>query len=302
MLYDTRVLLLAGIVAIVIGLERSRSARRAGDARWRPWLAVPVAGLVLVALGAPRGLMLTKSLGVLAMPLGLVWTGLLALALFAWCKARRRECAVLAASWLALTLTGNDYVADALCRYVEGEHARARPFDGGRYDAIVVLGGGTDGRPGGVQLGASGDRVVLAARLYHAGATPRLVTSGSPLPGLSDHDAAAATRRIWRELGIPDESIVVVEGARTTSEEARLHAALIRERGWSRVGLVTSALHMRRARGLFESEGVDVTPLPADVRGKPPEWHGFYSLVPQGTAAWRIHSACWEIVGRLAGR
>lgn len=294
---------LAGVLAIVIGLERVLAARRASDARWKAWLALPVSGLVLVAIGAPTDLMLTKSIGALVMPLGLIWAALLVLSLVAWCKARRRDAAILTALFVALTLAGNDALADVLGQAVEGEHARARPLSERGFDAIIVLGGGTDDRPSGdVQLGASGDRVMLAARLYHEGAAPLLVTSGSPLAGLTDHDAAAATRRIWRQLGIPDDAILVVDGARTTSEEARLHAALIRERGWSRVGLVSSALHMRRALGLFDELGADVIPLPADVRSMPPEWHGFYTVIPKAPAAWGIHSACWEIVGRLAGR
>src|SRR5690606_35385752 len=102
-----------------------------------------------------------------------------------------------------------------------------------RFDAVIVLGGGTGSTPRGeAQLGDAGDRVLLGARLYRRGRTPLLVTSGSAIPGVSTHDSVAATTRIWRELGVPAEAIVEVEGARTTSEEARLHTALVRERGW----------------------------------------------------------------------
>lgn len=296
-------LLLLGIVAIVIGIERARSARARSSRRWHAWLAVPLAGAVLVALGAPRGLLLTKSIGLLVMPLGLGWIALFVLSLVALAKHRWRDAVIAGSLFVALSLAGNEPLGDALDGWIEGEHASANPFAAGHFDAIIVLGGGTDARPGGgVQLGTSGDRVILAARLYHAGATPLLVTSGSPIRGLTTHDAAAATAQIWRHLAIPERAIVVIDGARTTSEEAHLHARWIRRRALSRVGLVTSAAHMRRALELFEAEGAHVVPLPADVHARPFDWHGFYSVIPQGRAAWRIHSAFWEMVGRLAGR
>lgn len=289
-------LLVAGVFAIAIGLERALSSRR------RKWWGLMAGGALMVALGMPRGLLLSKSLGSLAMPLGLLWAALLALALWLWVKRRAREAAVVSCIALALTALGNRPLADAALGWVEGEHGHREPLSEAPFDAVIVLGGGTDDRPGGVQLGQSGDRVMLGARLFHAGKTPLLLTSGAPIAGLSTHDSAAATRRIWRSLGVPDEAIVTIEGARTTGEEARLHARWMREREVSRVGLVTSAFHMRRALGRFAAEGVVVTPLPADVRSEPPAWRGFYSLVPDGRAAGDLHTAWWEIVGRLAGR
>jgi uncharacterized SAM-binding protein YcdF (DUF218 family) len=297
-------LFLAGIVAIVIGIARVRAARAASSPRWGAWIALPLAGLALAAIGMPRGLLLSKSLGLLAMPLGLVWAVLLGIVLVLAIERRSREAMIAGAIAVALTLAGNRPLADALLGVVEGEHAQTIPLDTEPFDAVIVLGGGTDDRPSGhaVQLGASGDRVILGALLYHQRSTPILVTSGSPIAGLSDHDAAAATRRIWLGLGVPDSAIVVIDGARTTSEEARLHAAWIRDRGFTRVGVVTSASHMRRALALFSAEGVRVVPVPADVRSERVEWRGFYSLIPEGRAAGDIHTACWELVGRLAGR
>jgi len=297
-------LLVLGVSAIILGIARVRAERAASSPRWRAWIALPLAGLVMVAVGMPRGLLLSKSLGLLAMPLGLVWTALLGIVLALMLKRRTREAAVALAITAGVTLAGNRPLADLLLGWVEGEYTETLPLETEPFDAVIVLGGGTDDRPYGdeVQLGASGDRVILGARLYHQRSTPILVTSGSPIAGLSDHDAAAATRRIWLGLGVPGSAIVVIDGARTTGEEARLHAAWIRERGLTRVGLVTSASHMRRALGLFAAEGARVVPIAADVRAESVEWRGFYSLVPEGRAAGDLHTACWELVGRLAGR
>jgi uncharacterized SAM-binding protein YcdF (DUF218 family) len=179
------------------------------------------------------------------------------------------------------------------------------PFDEAPLEAVIVLGGGTSSTPwGAAQAGESGDRVLLAARLYHRGQTPILVTSGSPIVGYLDgHDSVEATAEIWRDLGIPEEAIVRVPGARNTREEARVHAALIRERGWSRVGLVSSAVHFPRAMGLFNAEGVTPVPLPADFRGthrlRFPE---LYDLIPAAGSLALLERAGWERLGAAVGR
>ncbi|HJL18358.1 MAG TPA: YdcF family protein [Sandaracinaceae bacterium LLY-WYZ-13_1] len=294
------------IVGLVVSLRLAWRHRRARGWRRVVALGTPAGVAALAVASAPRGYLLTKSLGALAMPMGVAWVALAGLALGAWWRERPRLAALFGVGWLLVGVAGNDAIAEGLVDAVEGEHAWSSPFDRGPFDAVVVLGGGTTTTPGGVpELGASGDRVVLGARLYHRGATPRLVTSGSPIDALGGHDSVAATTRIWGELGVPREAVVQVHGARTTSEEAVHHARLIEARGWTRVGLVTSARHMRRALANFEREGVEVVPLPADVRSRGDDamrWRGFYTLVPKGSSAADIHRACWEIVGRAAGR
>ena len=91
---------------------------------------------------------------------------------------------------------------------------------------------------------------------------------------------------------------MLVEGARTTSEEAELIAPIVQERGWRRVGLLSSAVHLGRALPWFEAEGLSPEPIAADVRRDPVRWDGLYSLVPKGPAAADLHAVVWELVGR----
>jgi len=64
------------------------------------------------------------------------------------------------------------------------------------------------------------------------------------------------------EMGVPPESLDIVPTPRTTYEEA-VH---FREKfpAYGRVILVTSAMHMRRAKSLFESQGMEVVPVPSN--------------------------------------
>ncbi|RZO64056.1 MAG: YdcF family protein [Sandaracinaceae bacterium] len=294
-------LFFASLIAFVVVLKRSVRADRTSTRAKALAIGVPL-GVALLALAtAPRGYLLTKTLGAMAMPLGLVWCALAGFIALAYWRDRWRELPALCVVFVLFSLAGSGFVADLLGGSLERAYA-SDPFAEAPFDAVIVLGGGTDEAYGRIQLGASGDRVALGARLYHRGLAPRLVTTGSAIAGFSEHDAAAATERIWREMGVPAEAIVRLEGARTTSEEAVIHAREIRARGWRRVGLVSSAQHMPRALALFRERGARVVPLAADFRSDAPRWRGFHDLVPRGDAAARIHGACWERVGRLAGR
>lgn len=141
--------------------------------------------------------------------------------------------------------------------------------------AIVVLGGAL--RPAWGQrtlpdMGPSADRVWHAARLFHAGKAPWvLLSGGGPDGGPSE---AEAMRSLLADLGVP-AGVLLVEGqSRDTRQNAALSAALLRQRGLGKVLLVTSALHMPRARALFEAQGLVVVPAAIDHEAldAPPMW------------------------------
>ncbi len=264
-----------------------------------------IIGIVIVVVASPDGLIFQKLLGRLALPPGIVWSG--AVVVTAVQLARRNRPAALrsGAVVVVVTLLGNEWVGQVLMQRLEAPYADD-PFAEAPFDAVFVLGGGAADAPHAhYELSASGDRLLLGARLFHAHKTPLLVATGTKIPGFQQQfDNLLATRTIWQELAIPAAAIVVVENTRTTREEAVAAEQLIRERGWRRVGLVTSAWHLRRATRLFTFEAlpqVTIVPLAADHRGVP-VWEGLYSLVPVGTGAWLQQKALWELLGAAVGR
>jgi uncharacterized SAM-binding protein YcdF (DUF218 family) len=131
----------------------------------------------------------------------------------------------------------------------------APPRPGGTYDAIVVL--GCRVAPDGTPSHALRRRAVEAARLYHAGVAPIVVTTG----GVGEHgpSEAAVARGVLVELGVPSDR-VLLEDASTSTEENALFAR--RNHGGARVVLVTDDYHAFRARRTFERffEEVAVSP------------------------------------------
>jgi uncharacterized SAM-binding protein YcdF (DUF218 family) len=251
---------------------------------------------------APSGLILQKTLGRLLLPFGLLWMGLVLWALWLVVIDARARAIRVAALALSVTVLGNEPLGEWMCARLEEPYG-GDPLAEAPFDAVIVLGGGVQGAPyGGYELGPAGDRILLGARLFFARRTPLLVTTGTPIAGFEQPlDSTVATTELWRSIGIPLAAVIAVSETRTTSEEAKACARLVRSRGWHRVGLVTSAWHLRRAVRLFQREGVNVVPLAADHQGTP-TWEGLYSVVPVGVGAWRQQKAVWEWIGAAVGR
>jgi len=133
--------------------------------------------------------------------------------------------------------------------------------------AAVVLGGGMGGPRSGARpyadMNQAADRVWHAARLHRAGKAPLLVLSGGTTQP-EEGPEAANMQALLRDLGVPDTALLLESRSTTTGENARFSAPLLRERGVDTVLLVTSALHMRRARAEFERAGLKVLPAPTD--------------------------------------
>src|SRR6185295_9666007 len=137
---------------------------------------------------------------------------------------------------------------------------------------------------------------------YFAHKTKILVTSGSSIPGIQlPQDLSEATRQIWTELQIPSEAILRLPEPKNTSQEIAAFKALVAERGFQKVGVLSSAWHLRRVRALAEKEGLDAIFIAADHRGGEP----FFSpalVIPQPGALKTTQNAIWELLGRAVGR
>jgi uncharacterized SAM-binding protein YcdF (DUF218 family) len=162
--------------------------------------------------------------------------------------------------------------------------------------AMVVLGGGIHPSRSAVtppNLESSADRVWYAARLYHAGKAPLLLLSGGSATSVETE--AYAMREFLRNLGVPDSALLLEGRSRTTRENAIYSAELLRSRGIRRVLLVTSALHMHRAKKLFERQGIAVEPAPTDHEVRLLSlWQ---RMLPDANALERSGRAIKELVG-----
>lgn len=178
----------------------------------------------------------------------------------------------LAALWLLSTAPARD----ALTRPLEDQspalaasvianlHRLQPPVD----TAIVVLGGGTNVRapeyggedePGRFSL----MRTVYAARLAKQTGLPVYASGGRPL-SIAKESEGAVMRRWLVQFGVPAERAFSEDSSANTWENATDIKRLLQKKGISRVVLVTTAMHMPRARWCFEQQGLVVIAAPTD--------------------------------------
>ncbi|KAB8173367.1 YdcF family protein [Marilutibacter maris] len=175
----------------------------------------------------------------------------------------------------------------------------------GEVDVAVVLAGAIDDTP--VDAGdfrvlslSSRRRVEAGVAWWSAGPGRVLVMSGGPQPGLGatpDGDTVATASLMAayaQRLGVDTAALRMEAGSSTTWENAQ---GLRRQRPAlpPRVVLVTSAMHMPRARFALTRAGFQVCPLATDRRQLPFGLPG--SLVPGSSALEKTEAAVHELVG-----
>lgn len=130
--------------------------------------------------------------------------------------------------------------------------------------AIVVLGGSRISRApeyAGLDIPSSPtlQRLRYAAKLQRETGLPVLVTGGQP-DGAEESEAAIMTRVLRDDFSVP---VKWIEGAsNNTAENAQFSYRILNAVGVHRILLVTDALHMQRAKLVFEKMGFEVIPAP----------------------------------------
>jgi len=296
----------AALIALTLAVVRIHGQWRSRQHRTRGWFLAwlpPLGFLGAVAWAVAIDVPTHKMVFGLVMPAGLLLIGLIALTLWLW--SRQRTGALMAGALaLGFMVLGNVWFSAWLMGRLQNSIPQDDPLKRPTYDAVLVLGGGSSADlAGNPSFGTSGDRIAVAARLWLAGRVRVLVASGSAIPELTGpRDLAADTVTLWQSLGVPEEAMIAAPGPRTTSEEMRVYAELIRSHGWQRVGLVTSAWHLPRALRLARKNGLDLDPIAADWKGSSQEGWAAYNLVPRESALLDTRLAAWELLGAALGR
>lgn len=296
MIFFVLMLLATGLLTVTVR-ERCHLAKNAVFLR----VAVACAFVGAALFSLPNLYILEKLVGRLIMPTGIFWTVLLASIFWAIYQKRPKLTAVFSGLFVCYSLVGNLFLGGFLISVLERDF-QIEVMKQDPFDAVLVLGGGATGGLEFAQVNDAGDRVVLGARMYHAQLTPLLLTSGSSIPGLGSFvDVSVATTTIWTGLGVPENAILRIPDPKNTREEILALTTLKSEKQWRRVGLITSAWHMRRAMKLAEKAGVEVHPLPADFRTRM-VWDGILTIVPDAYGFMLVQRACWEFLGAATGR
>ena len=230
--------------------------------------------------------MLEKTLTSLVMPIGLVWVGLITLTYLLLISRQKIFGFFSLGCLLAITLGGNQFVSNYLASSLEAPFSQIDIAQIPTLDAVIVLGGGTSSTYNNrVQLGMAGDRVATAARLYHSGQVKKIICTGSQSFRASPEDLhpREEAKLILTEFGIPASAVILLKGENTSQEMNSLKSWIPEHINspQPRIGLITSAWHLKRALRLAKSQGLEFEPIPSNFISGPvnpsPHW-----VIPSG--------------------
>jgi uncharacterized SAM-binding protein YcdF (DUF218 family) len=204
--------------------------------------------------------------------------------LLLWRKQHRTAGMVLATSVAILWASSTQVVALALGNSLDRQFPPILPADLPEAGAIVVLGGGLR-MPVSPELwsdlGSGSDRMLHAARVYHAGKAPFIVASGGGMPWSRSQDVAAnGMADLLVEWGVPRSAILIEPDSRNTYENALRTKLLLDANEIEEVLLVTTAMHMPRALAVFRSAGIRSHPAATDYKALSDPSGTFLSWVP----------------------
>ncbi|MBD3637882.1 MAG: YdcF family protein [Crocinitomicaceae bacterium] len=158
---------------------------------------------------------------------------------------------------IAILFFSNTVIFLEFARLWESEGTKIE--DVGHYDCAVVLGGmfEWDNSNERLSIRRGGDRIWQTINLYHLGKVDKILISGSN--GYlfdSELQEAKQLKEVLIENGIPEEDILIEPNSRNTFENAvESKKVLDQHPEINSILLVTSALHMPRAKGCFENAG-----------------------------------------------
>jgi uncharacterized SAM-binding protein YcdF (DUF218 family) len=247
---------------------------------------------------------LSKLLDIFLSPL--TWAILLCLYGLRRTRVRRR-----AARWpvlsglLVLYVFSIEPVANALVASLETPDTTT-VRDGAIYDAVVLLGGIVDDRATwSHRQPAYNDNIERLLTTYDFVRTGRakvaVISGGAVDASRADVVEARVLGKQLVDWGIASDRVIVEDQARNTRENAVEVGKLARRFGWSRILVVTSAMHMPRALDCFRAVSLDVDAMPVDYRSFDPHRYAT-TWLPRATFLAESAAAVREIAGRAIYR
>ena len=168
------------------------------------------------------------------------------------------------------------------------------------HEAIVVLTSGMIPAQGLIPFPTIDEhmfrRLEEAWRLYRIQARPIIISGGHVNPFTPDRDENRIARDFLTRWGVPKNHVIGEDKSRDTFESALEVQKLLKQRGWKRYLLVTSAVHMPRSMLVFTAKAGEPVAAPGDYSIGKFELTPL-SLFPSEGAAAKIYATVHEYIG-----
>jgi uncharacterized SAM-binding protein YcdF (DUF218 family) len=169
------------------------------------------------------------------------------------------------------------------------------------YQWCIILGGGMMRSGEGYRTGETADRFVQPLLLYKKGLVKKLLITGGNvnIKGLKidDTQESKKVKEVLIAMGVAEKDIYLEENARNTHENATYTKKMLAPFLAEEMVLVTSAMHMPRAKACYIKEGLKVVVYPADIKKKDTPSGILDLVIPQE----RNLSKFAELIREMAG-
>jgi uncharacterized SAM-binding protein YcdF (DUF218 family) len=195
------------------------------------------------------------------------WLLLLLVVLLFWRRRWARK--FLLATLCAIVVLHSGIVGRTLRYPLESRYTPViDPAQAEPYDAIVVLTGGSIPAGGLIPFPtidvAMFHRLDEAWRLYRIRRKPIVVSGGHVNPFTPAANENQIARDYLIRWGVPPNDVLGEDRSRDTFESAVEVQKLLKQKGWRRYLLVTSAMHMPRSMLVFSARAPEPIPAPGD--------------------------------------
>lgn len=211
-------------------------------------------------------------------------------------RRKKRESFFLVSALVLLYVLSITPISGALGRWLEQDYSA--PVQTGRLDVVIVLGGGVV-EPAGtgetLPSAQTASRLLRAVQVFHQNGAARLLCAAKGAGWKTEAEVMAASAE---KLGVPREKILIDP----LSENTRGHAVEANRRFADksiRIGLVTSAYHMKRAEREFRVYFANVVPIPSDFLASRSKEVRAVDFVPNAGSLFKSAVALHEMAGNL---
>ena len=170
---------------------------------------------------------------------------------------------ILPVTFLVLYIVSISPVSNALCYIIEKDYLLQNNAGVDYLDIVVVLGGGVSDNqylPETIPSDKTASRLLYAVQVFRKTGAKYLVFAGKGTGRISE---AEVMKGVSVRLGVSPYGIKVDPVSRNTWEHAEELNKMFQNKDM-KIGLVTSAYHMKRSERVFRKYFSHVIPLPSD--------------------------------------
>ena len=188
-----------------------------------------------------------------------------------------------------------------IMKIVEGEYKYEKLENLEKVDAIVILGGMLkiyEFENNYTVEWEDPDRFFKGIELYNSLKSDKIIFTGGKSPfNLTQVSEGSVLKNYAVKYGVLEEDIIVTKEVLNTYDESLAVSEILGEN--KTVILVTSAFHMKRAKLLFEQQGIKIIPYKVDFRSSINSRLYFIDFIPNSLALKKTEIALRELLGRL---